>query len=124
MKVLLSIKPEYVERIFSGQKKFEYRRTIFRDPNVTSVVVYASSPVRLVVGEFEVNHVLQHSIKRLWKTTKEFAGISEENFFQYFWGKETGYAISIGRTRHYRRPLLLAKEFGIAPPQSFAYLDD
>jgi len=124
MKVLLSIKPEYVERIFSGQKKFEYRRAIFKDPNVTSVVVYASSPIKLVVGEFEVNDVLYHSTKRLWKTTRAFAGISEENFFRYFWGKKTGYAISIGKTRRYRSPLVLTQTFGITPPQSFAYLDD
>lgn len=30
MKVLLSIKPEFVEKIFAGEKKFEYRRTIFK----------------------------------------------------------------------------------------------
>ena len=30
MKVLLSIKPEFVEKIFSGEKRFEYRKNIFK----------------------------------------------------------------------------------------------
>lgn len=32
MKAMLSIKPEYVERILSGEKTYEFRRTIFRRP--------------------------------------------------------------------------------------------
>lgn len=30
MKVLLSIKPEYVEKILDGTKKFEFRKGIFK----------------------------------------------------------------------------------------------
>ena len=30
MKVLLSIKPEFVEKIFSGEKRFEYRKFAFK----------------------------------------------------------------------------------------------
>ena len=30
MKILLSIKPEYAHKIFSGEKKFEYRKIIFK----------------------------------------------------------------------------------------------
>ena len=44
MKVLLSIKPEFVEAIFSGEKLYEYRKAIFKK-NVTTVVIYATKPV-------------------------------------------------------------------------------
>ena len=30
MKILLSIKPEFAERIFDGSKKYEFRKVIFR----------------------------------------------------------------------------------------------
>jgi hypothetical protein len=52
--VLLSIKPEFVEKIFSGLKKYEFRRVIFKSKSVSRVVIYASSPVQRVVGEFAV----------------------------------------------------------------------
>ena len=34
MKIVLSIKPEYAEKIFSGSKKYEFRRMIFKAPDV------------------------------------------------------------------------------------------
>ena len=54
MRVLLSIKPEFVSSIFKGEKRFEYRRTIFKSP-VERVVIYETSPTKKIVGEFEQN---------------------------------------------------------------------
>ena len=51
MKVLLSIKPEFVKEIFEGRKKFEYRKSIFTK-DVTSVIVYSTKPEGMIVGEF------------------------------------------------------------------------
>ena len=31
MKVLLSIKPEFAEKIFNGTKKYEFRKSIFKN---------------------------------------------------------------------------------------------
>ena len=42
MKVLLSIKPEFVREIFAGNKKYEYRKAIFTK-NVNQVVVYSTN---------------------------------------------------------------------------------
>lgn len=44
MRILLSIKPEYVYKILDGTKKFEYRRTVFKNKNVDSMVIYATLP--------------------------------------------------------------------------------
>lgn len=46
MKVLLSINPEYVEKIFSGIKKYEYRRSIFKNEAVDTIVIYSTSPIK------------------------------------------------------------------------------
>ena len=39
MTVLLSIKPEFAEKIFNGTKKFEFRKSIFKNTDVKKVVV-------------------------------------------------------------------------------------
>jgi predicted transcriptional regulator len=57
MKVLLSVKPEFANKIFSGVKKYEYRRAIFKN-NVNRVIVYASSPVQKLIGEFEIESII------------------------------------------------------------------
>ena len=57
MKVLLSIKPEFVQEIFTGKKKYEYRKAIFTR-SVDKVVVYSTKPVGMIVGEFTVENIL------------------------------------------------------------------
>lgn len=123
MKVLLSIKPEFAELIFEGTKRFEYRRTIFKNDKIKTVVVYASSPVKKVIGEFEIECILQDDIETLWKKTKKHAGIEKNYFDQYFENKEQGFAIEIKKPRLYRKSLCLKEDFNLMPPQSFLYLD-
>lgn len=119
---MLSIKPEFVRRIFEHKKRFEFRRSIFRR-HVDVVVIYATSPIRRVVGEFDVEGIIRDSIESLWERTSLYAGIEHERFIAYYNGLKTGYAIEIGEVRLYEQPLELETHFGITPPQSFAYLD-
>jgi predicted transcriptional regulator len=123
MKVLLSIKPEFANKIFDGTKKFEFRRSIFKNGEIKKIIVYASSPTQKVIGEFEIEEILNEELESLWQKTKEFAGIQEHYFYQYFNEKEKGFAIRIKSPKKYKKPLCLKKDFKILPPQSFAYLD-
>ena len=122
MKVLLSIKPEYADKIFAGEKKYEFRRMIFKNQKVTHVVVYVSSPVRKVIGEFEVLSIIHDDVKALWDKTRSLAGISESKFFDYFSDRDEGYDIKIDETHKYEHSLSLEEEYGLTPPQSFVYL--
>ena len=70
MRVLLSIKPEYAFKIFDGTKRFEFRKVIFKNPDVKTVVVYASSPVQQVIGEFEIENIFSYEPDALWEMQK------------------------------------------------------
>ena len=122
MKVLLSIKPEFALKIFHGSKRYEYRRAIFKNHGVSRVIVYASDPIRRVIGEFEIEDILHDEPGVLWVKTKEYAGISEKRFFEYFTNKSNGYAIKVKSTRMYDAPLPLDSFMVSSPPQSFMYL--
>lgn len=119
---LLSIKPEFAEEIFQGRKKYEFRRSIFKR-SIDVVVVYVTSPVMKVIGEFDVENIIQEPIENLWRKTKHSAGIDENRFMIYFDGKDDGYALEIGKVRIYDEPLDLKIHFGVRPPQSYMYLD-
>jgi predicted transcriptional regulator len=122
MKVMLSIKPEFADKIFSGSKKFEFRRSIFKNQNVTKIIVYASSPVQKVIGEFEIDQIINLGLSDLWQKTSRHSGISEDYFYQYFGDKELGYAIKIKNVKKYKRPMCIRRDFNLVPPQSFAYV--
>ena len=93
MRVLLSIKPEFAFKIFHGSKKYEFRKVIFKNPGVTTVVVYASSPVQQVIGEFVVDKILSLDPDEIWNKTKRYSGISEDYFYEYFHGRDIAHAI-------------------------------
>lgn len=121
--VLLSIKPKFAEQILNGQKRFEFRRTIFKDTNVTKVIIYASSPVQRIVGEFEVDGILSMSKHALWRKTRQTACISWQFFSEYFAGKSECHAIQVSNPIRYEEPISLKMAVGLSqPPQSFAYV--
>ena len=122
MKVLLSIKPEFAFKIFDGTKRFEFRKVIFKNPDVKTVVVYASSPVQQVIGEFEIDDILSSNPNEIWEQTKKYSGISEDFFYEYFADREIAHAIKIKEIKKYKTPLSLKEDFNVLPPQSYLYL--
>ncbi|EIB6518887.1 TPA: ASCH domain-containing protein [Enterococcus faecalis] len=125
MKVLLSIKPEFVEEIMEGRKKFEYRKNIFKRDDISSIVVYATKPYGKVVGEFEIESIIKDRPSNIWKETKQYSGISRKFFNEYFDGRDTGFAIQIKEFIKYDVPMDLNyfdKKIKVAP-QSFCYIE-
>lgn len=122
MSVLLSIKPEFVAKIFSNEKQYEFRKVIFKNKQVKDVVIYASSPVSKVVGEFTIDKIIEDIPDKVWKLTKDKAGITKSYFDEYFRGKRVAYAIKIKQATRYDKPIEL-QDLGIKrAPQSFMYL--
>ncbi|CAI3318085.1 ASCH domain-containing protein [Enterococcus cecorum] len=124
MKVLLSIKPEFVDEIMSGRKRFEYRKKVFKRTDVTTIVVYATKPFGKVVGEFEIDEIIEDDLDILWQETKSYSGISKKFFDEYFKDRDSGFAIKIKNFTAYDVPIELSEydsNIKVAP-QSFCYV--
>ena len=122
MKVLLSIKPEFVEKIFAGTKKYEFRKSLFRRRDVKFVVIYASAPIKRVVGEFEIDEILSDDVDTIWERTKMYSGISKEFYNSYFKNRKTANAIQIGHLIRYEKTKPLSEYHINQAPQSFCYI--
>ena len=123
MKVLLSIKPEFVKEIFNGTKKYEYRKAIFKNKDVKTVVIYATMPIGKIVGEFSIGDIIEKNPHDLWEETKEFSGVNEDFYYQYFMGRDKGYAITIKSLIEYGEPICpYDRDKNFTAPQSFKYL--
>jgi predicted transcriptional regulator len=118
MKVLLSIKPEYVEKILYSNKKYEFRRSIWKR-KIKEVLVYSSSPVQRIGMSFKVDNIIEGSPKFLWDKYHEYSGMSRDDFFKYFKNCDTGYAIEIGNIKKFEPYKLNAR-----PPQSYMYIHE
>ncbi len=124
MRILLSIKPEFADKILSGEKCFEFRKVIPRNKGIHTVVIYATMPVGKIIGEFQIDSIISEPPTKLWKITQDGAGINQIFFDQYFKNREMGHAIKIKFYKRYDMPIMLTEVLknGV-PPQSFVYLN-
>ena len=123
MYCLMSIKPKFAEKIYSKEKLFEYRRSGAKE-KISRIYIYETAPVGKVTGYADTDYLLESTPESLWNHTKEWSGISEEDFFAYFKGKKTGIAYHLENAVKFPSPKELGL-FGISrPPQSFLYLKE
>lgn len=124
MNVLLSIRPKYCQRISDGTKKYEFRKSIFRNwKGVDLVLMYSTSPVRKIVGSFKIESVIEGTPRNLWEKFKENSGIDQTDFFNYFGFHTKGFAIKIKDVSTFDpiEPKVFLTDF--YPPQSFSYIN-
>lgn len=123
--VVLSIKPQYSEKIIEGKKTVELRRRFpISAPRGTLAYIYSTSPVRAMVGRAEIVDVVKMSIADIWKEFAEVAFIKKADFDSYFSDLEVGFALKFANAQALPRPLDLSElreRFGFEPPQSYLY---
>ena len=125
MRVLLSVKPKYVEAIIRGSKKYEFRRSLFKRRDVDRIYIYSTSPIKKIVGYFRVGAIVRDEPRRLWNRFGKWSGMSREDFFEYFAGSRKGFAIGIEEMQVFSVPIDPKARFpSFVPPQSFCYFDD
>ncbi len=119
--VILSIKPKYAFAILEGVKTVEFRKSVF-GKDVNKVYIYASSPVKQIVGFFTIKEIISDSPELLWIQYKDNGSISKEDYFKYFGEKKIGFSILIDKVVVYKKhinPNSIKRNF--YPPQSFLY---
>ena len=117
----MSIYPEYVNNILSGEKTYEYRK-IKCKRNIDCIVIYATSPISKIVAEVEVKCVIEGTPEYVWKETKLGAGLKKSFYQEYFKHRTKAVAYSLGTIKKFSIGKSLS-DYGIKQaPQSFIYL--
>ena len=119
--MLLSINPEFVERILNGTKLFEYRKFRCRE-DVDKIIIYATAPQKQVVAEAEIEDIIEDDVLNVWRQTKQHSGITYSFFRKYYKGKKKAVAYRLKNVILYDQPLSL-EDIGVSwAPQSYCYL--
>lgn len=125
--LFVSLRPRFAELLFEGLKTVELRRT---QPAVSPgalVLLYASSPLRALVGTGVVVDVSVASSPDIWSRLGSLTGLSRDEYDRYFQGTDTAVAIALRDVRRLERPVPLPElregRSWFHPPQSFRYFD-
>lgn len=119
--ILMSIKPEYVDKIFSGEKKYEYRKRMCKE-KIDTIIVYSSAPIQKVVGELKIKQVLYDKKTIIWNTTYKRGGITKIKYDKYYENCDYAVAYEIEKAILYDKQKDL-KNFNVRmAPQSYVYI--
>ena len=124
MNVILSIRPIFCKMIFSGQKKYEYRKRVFMHIDIDKVYIYATKPICRIVGYFTIDEVIEDKKSYMWEKTHKDGGISKEFFDAYFKNCDMAHAIKIGEVVKLDNPIDPKKVImNFTAPQNYRYVD-
>jgi predicted transcriptional regulator len=125
--MLISVRPVYAQKLLSGAKTVELRRTRPRIRAGGIVLIYASAPEMKLVGAFEVDDVIERAPSCLWRCVGKLTGITRKEFFSYFHGVQSGYGIRVRKVWKLDEPRSLSDLRrampSFLPPQIYRYLD-
>lgn len=123
--LLLSVNPEFAEKIFDGEKTIELRRLRPRVESGDYLIIYVPTPCKSIVGVATVEQVLQARLGTLWKKVRHGCGITHTQFRSYFAGASVGYGIFLNRPAKLASSLALNMIRELKPnfsPQGYKYL--
>ena len=125
--IILSVKPRFANAILSGDKTVELRRTEPRIRVPTRALIYATTPVRALLGTCIVTSATADDLATLWQTYGSSTGLLHREFLHYFEGVDAGAALTLASPMRFGEPVplvdLRSRPRGFHPPQSFAYVD-
>lgn len=126
--LLLSIRPRHMDKILRGTKRVEIRRKFSSKWLGHVVNLYASGPVRQLVGRATVSRVVCRAPELIWTEFGGEIGCSREEFDQYTAGADEIYALELSEVIPFRVPVsrydmteLLQSQ--LVPPQSYCTVE-
>ena len=121
--IILSIHPNHIDKILSGEKRYEYRKRIPQDINY--IIVYATAPTKKVVAIIEIDMVIKDTPQNIWDVTQSESGVSNEFFMNYFNGVSTAYAIKFRNIYRLSTPIDITAIDGVkSAPQAYQYVNE
>jgi predicted transcriptional regulator len=126
--MLMSIKPEWSESIFQGKKRVEIRRSFSTRWVDRRVSLYATTPVKGLVGEARIEDIVRGSPQEIWSSFSQEIGCTWSQFSQYTQGASQVFAVVLADAKPYSRIVPLEEMRRLTgehlrPPQSYAALN-
>lgn len=105
--LVMSIHPKHAENIMLGYKRVEIRRKFSKDWEGARINIYASTPIKALMGEARIERIIEGTPATIWEHFGTMVGGTKEEFDSYVQGTNTIYALVLGDIRPYSYPVPL-----------------
>jgi predicted transcriptional regulator len=123
--ILISIKPEFVEKIFNGEKTIELRKCKPSAKMDDLVIIYCTQPIKAIVGVCKIENILELSPEYLWNKYSKNLGVTEKQYWDYYENNQKAIGIFLKEVSQLvdNVPLKNIKSIypTFSPPQTFKY---
>lgn len=123
--LFIAVKPEYANRLISGEKDIELRKT---KPHVQAgdyAIIYASAPAKVVLGYGKIKSIILCSPQEMWANFSTRLGINEQDFLVYYSGSDKSVGIEFEMIKSIN-PISLDElrrvDPNFHPPQIYRYV--
>lgn len=126
--ILISLAPRHAKNIFDGVKHIELRRRPMKVEPGTTVWIYVTLPVGVLMGRAKIAALHTASPSSLWRRFGPVSGLARNEFLEYLDGLAEGVVLVLEDVKALRAPLSLkalrAIAEGFNPPQFFIRIDE
>jgi predicted transcriptional regulator len=123
---LLSVRPRFAEALLDGSKTVEIRRRRAHIASGSVCLLYASSPVRALVGAIHVQATDTDTPDALWRRWGDETGLERNEYDAYLVGSARPCAIVVGAATRFAGPVTLPelrrRQHAFVTPQSYRFL--
>lgn len=126
--LIISIKPQYAEKIFSGEKTIELRKSKpLRSPENGYMLIYVTSPIKEIWGICKIENIIKDNTEIFWEKFGNQTGVSLKEFNEYYNEKTKALGIKLKDIKKIPNQNLSLKKLkeiipGFTPPQTYKYL--
>ena len=123
--LFIAVKPEYANKLISGEKDIELRKT---KPHVQAgdyAIIYASAPAKVVLGYGKIKRIILCSPQEMWSNFSTRLGINEQDYLMYYKNSNRSVGIEFEMIKPIN-PISLAElrrvDPNFHPPQIYRYV--
>ncbi len=127
--LLISVKPEFAEKILSGEKTMELRKAAPKKAGKGSVIlIYVTTPIKELWGIGKIEHIIESNPKSLWANHSKKTGITEQEFNMYYGDSTKAFGIELTEVKQIFNQSVSLKMLRqilpkFSPPQTYAYIE-
>lgn len=127
--LLISVKPEFAEKIMNGEKTIELRKSAPKKVSKENyILIYVTSPVKELWGICKINNIIKEDPTEFWKNYGSQTGITETQFSEYYRTNRNAFGIELKDVRNFSKYAIELKQLKKAfpnfmPPQTYSYIN-